>query len=110
MVDSGSQKNPTAAIDVNPECTFADRTMHTTYGCVFNGNWKRDIREGREESEVSLIKTLCSKITESDNADSWEWRLNESGIFSVASLRKAIDSMSLRRAGPSTSWNKLIPA
>ncbi|KAJ9558563.1 hypothetical protein OSB04_013177 [Centaurea solstitialis] len=91
-----------AAIDTNIGCSLADRTEWTTNGFVFRGCWRREIREGRETSEILMVNTLCN------NVERWHWRLNESGIFSVASLRAAIDSLTLRSAGPVTVWNKFI--
>ena len=44
-----------------------------------------------------------------DGEDSWKWDLENSGKFTVSSLRRAINDMSLRRSGLITLWNKNHP-
>ncbi|KAJ9564749.1 hypothetical protein OSB04_000715 [Centaurea solstitialis] len=39
----------------------------------------------------------------------WIWGLSNNGIYTVASLRNAFDDMALRRCGPPTTWNKIVP-
>ncbi|KAJ9557412.1 hypothetical protein OSB04_012026 [Centaurea solstitialis] len=54
-VDSGplAQKFPRlAALDVNVNCSFAERTIRSENGVTFRGVWRRLIRNERERSEI----------------------------------------------------------
>ncbi|KAJ9556808.1 hypothetical protein OSB04_011422 [Centaurea solstitialis] len=98
-----------AALDVDRNCTIADRISSSENGVQFNGRWIRPIREGREKSEVAEIGNLCRKLPVLDVGEGWVWGLTADGSFSSASLREAIDDMSFHRCGPLVNWNNTIP-
>ena len=60
-------------------------------------------------NESSNGASLCSRLPISSVEDRWEWGLSDSGEFTVASLRRAVDDLSLRNCGPPTLWNKIVP-
>ncbi|KAJ9543996.1 LOW QUALITY PROTEIN: hypothetical protein OSB04_023703 [Centaurea solstitialis] len=99
-----------AALDVNINCFIADCISTSEVGFRFCGSWRREIRHGREADEVAVIASYCCNFPSIDEGERWRWGLTSNGLFSVASLRKAIDDMTLRRCGPPTVWNRLLPS
>ncbi|KAJ9550277.1 hypothetical protein OSB04_014322 [Centaurea solstitialis] len=98
-----------ADLEVDVNCSLADRVYVSDGRTNFQGCWRREIRNGRELNEVSAIATYCRNISLDQGDNSWKWGLTSSGNFSVASLRYAIDDMQLPRTGTLTLWNNLVP-
>ena len=53
---------------------------------------------------------ICRRLPIGESHSVWSWGLTSNGSFSSASLREAIDDMNLRRAGPPTILNKIVPS
>ncbi|XP_024969768.1 uncharacterized protein LOC112509139 [Cynara cardunculus var. scolymus] len=93
---------------MDPNCSISDRISISENGLTFLWNWRRPIRDGREQRDLISIISLCENFR-FGSCDKWRCDLDKSGVFSVAPLRKAIDSMALRRCGPPTMWLKTVP-
>ncbi|KAJ9547493.1 hypothetical protein OSB04_020036 [Centaurea solstitialis] len=98
-----------AALDANQDCTIADRVKQTENGLIFTWNWRRTPRDGREIQMIKRIEERCERIPIGQGEEKWHWELDKDGVFSVASLRLAMDDMSLPRGGPRISENKSVP-
>ena len=73
-----------AAIDININCSIADRITRSSDGVVFCGRWRREIRNRREEREVADILEACRSLRVADKSDGWSWGLTPTGEFSTA--------------------------
>ncbi|KAJ9562123.1 hypothetical protein OSB04_007283 [Centaurea solstitialis] len=98
-----------AALDENRNCSLAERISISEDGVVFKGCWRRRLREGRETEEVNTIADLCKNVPIGDGDNRWTWALEPSGLFCVASLRRAVDDMFLARSDQATLWNRIVP-
>ncbi|KAJ9550068.1 hypothetical protein OSB04_022611 [Centaurea solstitialis] len=98
-----------AALDTDINCSIAERIQIADGGVSFRSSWRRAIREGREGNEVNEIVNICSTLPTGEEVINWSWGLTKHGAYSSASLRLAIDDMSLRRCRPQTMWNSLVP-
>ncbi|KAJ9544798.1 hypothetical protein OSB04_024505 [Centaurea solstitialis] len=56
-----------AALHTNVNCTIAERISRSTGGTMFCGSWRREIRNGLEEREVSIVKDICSNLSIHDS-------------------------------------------
>ncbi|KAJ9566373.1 hypothetical protein OSB04_002339 [Centaurea solstitialis] len=79
-------------------------------GFTLTWSWRIPLREGRELNDLSKLQHLCEQVRFEGGEDRWSWALECNGNFSVASLRHALDDMSLRRSGICTKWLKAVPA
>ncbi|KAJ9544401.1 hypothetical protein OSB04_024108 [Centaurea solstitialis] len=86
-----------AALDIDINCSLADRVTVTDGISIFRGCWRRTIRPGREINEVAAIENVCRNLHLGTEKSVWTWALTDTGLFSVSSLRYAIDDMLLRR-------------
>lgn len=94
------------SLDNNPSCLINERLL--TSGNWY-WDWRRAIRWGREEGQFLDLVTLLLHTTVSPNADGWTWLLEDSGYFSVNSLRRSIDNNILSSFRAGFEWNKLVP-
>ena len=99
-----------ARLDVDRNCTVNERVMAIDDGPNFIGRWRRRLIEGRENKELREIQNFCDRIHLGERTDRWKWALDTTGNYTVSSLRRAIDDKDLRRCGPSTTWNKVVPS
>ena len=72
-------------------------------------NWTRPLTRRRESKQLEDLQNLCSQISLSTGPDNWSWKLERSGIFSVSSLRTAVDDLNLKKCGMITRWNTMVP-
>lgn len=72
-------------------------------------NFRRAHRGGVENEQMDQLKSCVSDVQLSSGDDSWCWNLETDGIFSVASIRKAITSSICIVEGDPTRWCKLVP-
>ncbi|KAJ9542205.1 LOW QUALITY PROTEIN: hypothetical protein OSB04_028711 [Centaurea solstitialis] len=96
-----------AALDNNRNCTLVDRCEVTTDGVTFRGNWRREPRDEREITKVSSLRAFCSRPPIGAGSSKWFWACLR--IFSVASVRKALDDMALQRGNHMMLWNNIVP-
>ncbi|GJZ59706.1 RNA-directed DNA polymerase, eukaryota, reverse transcriptase zinc-binding domain protein [Tanacetum coccineum] len=72
-------------------------------------SFRRIPRGGIEQNQFdSLVELVCS-VTIVPSADRWNWNLESTGIFSVASARRRIDEICLPNIGEETRWVKCVP-
>ena len=99
-----------AALDRLDNCCVADRIDVTDGTNRFRWDWTRSITRGRELRQLKELENKCSKIQMTGvGEDKWLWRLDRSGTFTVSSLRKMLDDSRLKKCGPCTRWNTLVP-
>ncbi|GJV21223.1 nucleotide-binding alpha-beta plait domain-containing protein [Tanacetum coccineum] len=64
---------------------------------------------GIESYQFSELQHLIGTVELSEHNDSWQWSLDVSRGFSVASVRSLIDSCTLDDGSSATRWNNMIP-
>ncbi|GJR00609.1 7-deoxyloganetic acid glucosyltransferase-like protein [Tanacetum coccineum] len=76
-------------------------------------NWSNVLRRqpsgGIESYQFSELQHLIGTVELSEHNDSWQWSLDVSRGFSVASVRSLIDSCTLDDGSSATRWNNMIP-
>ena len=66
-------------------------------------------RGGIESCQFSDLQQLIGAIELTDQKDTWQWSLDVSNGFSVASVRSLVDSHTLDVGSSATRWNNNIP-
>ncbi|GJU87626.1 hypothetical protein Tco_1295172 [Tanacetum coccineum] len=72
-------------------------------------SFRRTSRGGVEQAQFDELSALLQNVTVSTISDRWNWALESSGDFSVASVRKAIDDKLLPEVDSKTRWIKYVP-
>lgn len=72
-------------------------------------SWQGPIRGGIETFQFQSFLELLSSMELGSQPDRWNWELDNSGIFSVSSIRRYIDDFRLLVGGIVTRWNKFVP-
>ncbi|GKE17669.1 RNA-directed DNA polymerase, eukaryota, reverse transcriptase zinc-binding domain protein, partial [Tanacetum coccineum] len=72
-------------------------------------SFRRQPRGGIEQEQFQKIDNLVKLVTLDSSKDRWTWKLEKSGEFSVASIRKLIDDKTLPSSDYITRWNKSVP-
>ncbi|PWA40390.1 reverse transcriptase zinc-binding domain-containing protein [Artemisia annua] len=86
-----------------------DRILHTdNYDWVWK--WRRQVRDGREASDLAMLLDETQGVSLSENEDGWRWLLDSSGKFSVSSVRVAVDKCRLPTTDLHTNWNNFVPS
>lgn len=76
---------------------------------VWKWAWRRQIRSGREQEELSsLLSIVGNTYLINDNSDGWRWSTESSGVYSVNSLRDALYEKNLPTSSE-TKWSSLVP-
>ncbi|PWA41787.1 RNA-directed DNA polymerase, eukaryota [Artemisia annua] len=70
---------------------------------------RRQPRGSIESSQFSALQSLIGDVVLSDQRDTWQWSLDVSKGFSVASVRSMIDAHTLDVVSTATQWNRIIP-
>ncbi|KAJ9535856.1 hypothetical protein OSB04_un000986 [Centaurea solstitialis] len=74
------------ALDVNIQCSMVDR-----------------------ENEEKNLERICENLPVNEEGRGWTWGLTFSGVFTVYSLREAMDDMILLRCRLPTIWTNTVP-
>ncbi|GJS70212.1 RNA-directed DNA polymerase, eukaryota [Tanacetum coccineum] len=69
----------------------------------------RRVPRGGVEEQFDDLSALVHDVTLAPMSDRWNWALESSGEFSVASVRKVIDDKSLPEVDSKTRWIKYVP-
>ena len=72
-------------------CSVADRVEKAENETILKWNWRRPLLGGRQSGQAEEIAAICAQYGFEGGEDSWSWRLEKNGYFTVASLKRAID-------------------
>ena len=72
-------------------------------------SFRRKARAGAEQVQYKAFFNLVSTVNLVPCSDRWVWTLENSGEFSVASIRKVIDEKRLSQVDTMTRWIKCVP-
>ncbi|GJT70492.1 putative ribonuclease H-like domain-containing protein [Tanacetum coccineum] len=87
------------------DVTVSSKIGDTSLVCSF----RRIPRGGIEQNQFDSLVELVRSVTIVPSADRWNWNLESTGIFSVASARRRIDEICLPNIGEETRWVKCVP-
>ncbi|GKA67213.1 RNA-directed DNA polymerase, eukaryota [Tanacetum coccineum] len=71
--------------------------------------FRREPRGGVEQDQFDSLKAMVEGTSLINIRDRWNWSLQSSGYFTVASIRKLIDEFTLSEVSSSTRWIKAVP-
>ncbi|GKC38445.1 RNA-directed DNA polymerase, eukaryota [Tanacetum coccineum] len=69
----------------------------------------KEISGGAEQNQFDSLLELVSSVNLVPLADRWVWKLEGTGVFSVASARRLFDELRLPNLGMETRWIKCVP-
>ncbi|GJX63562.1 RNA-directed DNA polymerase, eukaryota [Tanacetum coccineum] len=93
------------ALESSKDVTISSKIGDTSLVCSF----RRIPRGGIEQNQFDSLVELVRSVTIVPSADRWNWNLESTGIFSVASARRRIDEICLPNIGEETRWVKCVP-
>ncbi|GJX21321.1 RNA-directed DNA polymerase, eukaryota [Tanacetum coccineum] len=76
---------------------------------VLLGQKRRKLRGGYEQVQFDMVEDLVKTISLTPIYDRWNWELESSGDFSVASVQNLIDSRILPNLEYKTRWINYVP-
>nr|GEU83941.1 zinc finger, CCHC-type [Tanacetum cinerariifolium] len=88
---------------------LSKRLLRVDGSQVWNWNWMRHLRSGRETTEFGQLTELVHDVKLSNLPDSWRWSLEKSGKSTVKSLRSRIEKQMFQNHIHYTRWSKLVP-
>nr|GEY38202.1 RNA-directed DNA polymerase, eukaryota [Tanacetum cinerariifolium] len=74
-----------------------------------SSSFRRIPSGGAEQNQFDSLMELVSSINLVPMADRWVWKLEGTGVFSVASARRLFDELRLPNLGMETRWIKCVP-
>ncbi|GJR66548.1 RNA-directed DNA polymerase, eukaryota [Tanacetum coccineum] len=92
-------------LESSKDVTVSSKIGDTSLVCSF----RRIPRGGIEQNQFDSLVELVRSVTIVPSADRWNWNLESTGIFSVASARRRIDEICLPNIGEETRWVKCVP-
>ncbi|PWA72043.1 RNA-directed DNA polymerase, eukaryota, Reverse transcriptase zinc-binding domain protein [Artemisia annua] len=92
-------------LDTDKRCSIASRVGLNDWSLVL----RRDPRGGVELVQFNALQNVIRNTILSDQRDIWQWSLDGSSGFSVASIRSLVDSRLLVTCNEATRWNRLLP-
>ncbi|GJV27608.1 hypothetical protein Tco_1384056 [Tanacetum coccineum] len=92
-------------LETNKKMSVGEKLKATSLDSTF----RRKPRAGIEQSQYEELVYMVSSTTLIPKNDRYVWSLDNSGSFSVASLREAIDAKRYVGGKSSTRWVKYVP-
>ncbi|GJV56177.1 hypothetical protein Tco_1457182 [Tanacetum coccineum] len=93
------------ALDLNKSINVAAKLSHP----CFSYSFRRSPKGGTEMIQFLKGVELVSKVNLDTNSDRRIWELEDTDVFSVASVRRKIDDLMLPRVDYITRWNNFVP-
>nr|GEW48110.1 hypothetical protein [Tanacetum cinerariifolium] len=93
------------SLDTDKGCFIANRVGLHDWNLVL----RRTPRGGTESAQFNSLKDTIGNIILTGQHDSWQWSLDMSKGFSVASVRQLVDSHILVTGNEATRWNRSLP-
>ncbi|GJY24363.1 pentatricopeptide repeat-containing protein [Tanacetum coccineum] len=117
---STTQNHPSSSlsldtiVDENDDDSFhsnssSSPSQNVSSSSNVNGNWRRPIRGGLEQSQLLDMLLLLWDVDTNNTPDAWVCNLNTSNSYSVSDLRVKINDSILEPNGNQTRWNKILP-
>nr|GEZ44132.1 RNA-directed DNA polymerase, eukaryota, reverse transcriptase zinc-binding domain protein [Tanacetum cinerariifolium] len=93
-------------LEIEKDSPLSERLLRVDGSQVWNWNWRRHLRSGRETTEFGQLTELVHDVKLSNLPYSWRWSLEKSG---VKSLPSRIKKQMFQNHIHYTRWSKLVP-
>ncbi|XP_022042128.1 uncharacterized protein LOC110944789 [Helianthus annuus] len=90
-------------------CMVRDRVVAGNTGPVLTWDWARLFIGGVELLELQSLLTILCAVTVESGCNKFIWNYDESGVFTVASLKKILGSFKRNRPNCLFVWNNWNP-
>ncbi|XP_022031774.1 uncharacterized protein LOC110932826 [Helianthus annuus] len=88
---------------------ISERVKVVDGGIVLDFNWLRQPVTPDEAAELQTLTSELGAAVLGNGEDRWSWSLEESGMFSVKSLKNSIQAARFTDLGNEFEWNNWIP-
>ncbi|GJU42599.1 RNA-directed DNA polymerase, eukaryota, reverse transcriptase zinc-binding domain protein [Tanacetum coccineum] len=92
-------------LDNDRDCYVANRVPIPNWSSVL----RRHPRKGAESSQFEALQADIGNVVLTDQCDTWQWLLDVSPGYSVASVRSLVDARTLEVDSNATRWIRCIP-
>ncbi|KAJ0609369.1 putative reverse transcriptase zinc-binding domain-containing protein [Helianthus annuus] len=96
-------------LEKEKRCTVADRLQTRVSGVSWVWNWRRQLSDAAEFSELQHLNSMLGSVSVSGNVDRWRWMLDPSNGFSVASIKRVIQCHNRDPNAYVVEWNNWVP-
>ncbi|KAJ0546635.1 putative RNA-directed DNA polymerase [Helianthus annuus] len=97
------------SLEGSKNAVVADRMKMVNGAVVLNFSWVRQPESQDEMVELQELSQLLSSVVGGQGADRWEWELDNSGRFSVKSLKSWLQCARFSDIGNEFVWNNWLP-
>ncbi|KAJ0558404.1 putative reverse transcriptase zinc-binding domain-containing protein [Helianthus annuus] len=97
------------SLEKNKLCTVSNRIRTNSSGPLITWDWARPITDGSESAEFQVLLGLLSVVVVSQGVDKQVWNMDDTGLFSVSSIKKILSSTDRTLPSRIFSWNNWIP-
>lgn len=100
------------SLEANKDCLLKERLLlddnNNCSGCL--PQWRRQLSSADEFKEWSELFSACIMSGVIGNPEKWSWNLEPLGSYTVSSLRRAYDDLTLKKgSGIPFWWIKTVP-
>ncbi|KAJ0825826.1 putative reverse transcriptase zinc-binding domain-containing protein [Helianthus annuus] len=96
-------------LDLNKKATVADRVCEVNGIITIKFQWSRELNSVEELIQFEDLMEVLWDIQIGEGEDVWNWSLEGSGVYSVGSLRRRLQSERFLDSGIVYVWNKWTP-
>ncbi|KAJ0495937.1 putative reverse transcriptase zinc-binding domain-containing protein [Helianthus annuus] len=97
------------SLEESKNAVVADRIKMVNGAVVLNFSWVRQPESQDEMVELQELSQLMSSVVGGHGADRWRWELDNSGRFSVKSLKSWLQCARFSDIGNEFVWNNWLP-
>ncbi|KAJ0524125.1 putative reverse transcriptase zinc-binding domain-containing protein [Helianthus annuus] len=97
------------ALECSKNVCIADRVRVENGATILSFQWRRQFSSVVEFKESGEITTLLNSVSLSSDPDCWSWKLEDTGAFSVKSLRRLMQETRYSGRSQRFLWNSWSP-
>nr|XP_043619869.1 uncharacterized protein LOC122591684 [Erigeron canadensis] len=90
-------------------CTVNERIIFNENTIIFSWEWRSSSLSMEEQDELVRLQGLLAHVTLSDRPDTWKWKLDKTGMFTVASLKEKLSMFGRESLIDRFHWNSWVP-
>ncbi|KAJ0927467.1 putative reverse transcriptase zinc-binding domain-containing protein [Helianthus annuus] len=97
------------ALEKDKFCSVKDRVGTGANGVSWTWDWRRQPGDGLEFVEWQQLLSLMGDPLLAEHDDDWKWTLDGSGIYTVRSVKEALQNIRYVRPDSVFRWNSWVP-